>query len=279
MGRRVFQRKIERANKLAVKRVRCLEMKLEDKVAVVTGSVRGLGWEIAHAYAQEGAKVTIWDLDQSLVDKAVERLGLAPERVLGVKADVSVEEDVINSVQRVMSTFHTIDVWVNNAGFAWPREGPWDLEIVDVPFQAWLKILGTNLNGVFLCSREALKIMRPQGRGSIINISSEQGKRGDPLRGPYCASKFGVEGLTQSMARENASYGVRINALDPGGRVAVERQRQKPSNKGQKMLSPDVIRPCAVYLASNESSNVTGQSLNAREWNQQHGIEVRYVEI
>jgi len=254
-------------------------MKLKDKVAVVTGSVRGLGWEIAHAYAQEGAKVTICDLDQFLVDKAVERLGLPSERVLGVKGDVSVEEDVINSVQRVMSKFHTIDVWVNNAGFAWPREGPWDLEIVDVPFQVWSKILGTNLNGVFLCSREALKIMRLQRKGSIINISSAQGRRGDPLRGPFCASKFGVEGLTQAMARENVSYEVRINALDPGGRMAVEWQRKKPSNKGQKMLSPDVIRPCAVYLASDESVGITGQSLDAAAWNAEHGIELKYVVI
>jgi len=254
-------------------------MKLKDKVAVVTGSVRGLGWEMAQAYAQEGAKVTICDLDQSLVDRAVKELGLPSERVLGVKADVSVEEEVINLVRRVVSKFHTIEVWVNNAGFAWPREGPWDLEVVDVPFQVWLKIVGTNLNGTFLCSREALKIMRIQRSGSIINISSIQGRRGDPLRGPYCVSKFGVEGLTQYLAKENVSYGIRVNALQPGGRAAVEWQRKKASNKGQKMLSPDVIRECAVYLASDESIGITGQSLDASEWNREHGIETKHVVI
>jgi 3-oxoacyl-[acyl-carrier protein] reductase len=150
---------------------------------------------------------------------------------------------------------------------------------VNTPFEVWLKVIGTNLNGVFLCSKEALRIMREQKNGSIINISSLQGKRGDPLRGPYCASKFAVEGLTEVMAKENSAYNVRVNALSPGGRVAVEWQQKKSSNKGSTMLSPNIIRDCAVYLASDESSNITGQHLDAMKWNQQNGIDVRWVEI
>lgn len=258
-------------------------MKLKDKVAGITGSVRGMGWQMAEAYAQEGAALIICDISQSDVDQAVERLGLPPDRVLGVKADVSVEKEVIFMFQRIREKFGRLDIWVNNAGFSWPRKAPLDLEgyteyeIADTPFEVWLKVLNTNLNGAFLCSREALKIMRRQKSGSLINISSKQVKRGDPLRGPYCASRFGVEGLTQVIAVENASYNIRANALDPGNIVGTEWQLKKASNKGKRMLSPDVVRPLAVYLASDEAKGITGQSIDAAEWNIQHGIEVKYV--
>ena len=195
-------------------------MKLHDKVALVTGSVRGLGWEIVQAFAEEGAKVAICDLSQSDVDKAVARLPLPSEKVLGVKADVTSERDVNNLFERTIEKFNRLDILVNNAGFAWPRGGPVNLELADTPLDVWLKVLDTNLNGTFLCSREALKIMRPQGGGSIINISSPQGKKGKLLRGPYCAAKFGVEGLTQVLALENEAHNIRANCLDPGGIVA-----------------------------------------------------------
>jgi len=251
-------------------------MKLSGKVAVVTGSVRGLGWEIAHAYALEGAKVVICDLDQSDVDEAVARLGLPAEGVLGVAADVSVEEDVVRLVQRIREKFDRIDVWVNNAGFAWPRGGPIDLEVVDTPFDVWLKVLNTNLTGTFLCSREVLKVMREHRNGAIINISSPQGKSGKPLRGPYCSAKFGIEGLSQVLSMENNSYNIRVNTLDPGGMVATEAILKIQGNKGNRMLSPNVIKDCAVYLASDDAAGTTGRSFIASEWNRQHGIEVKY---
>ncbi len=252
-------------------------MKLSGRVACVTGSVRGIGWEIVQAYAQEGAKVVICDLHRSDVDRAVEQLGLSGEKVLGVKADVTVEEEVVHLFRGIGEKFGRLDILVNNAGFAWPRGGPIDLEIVDTPFEVWLKVLNTNLTGTFLCSREALKMMRAQGYGAIINISSPQGKLGKALRGPYCAAKFGVEGLTQVMSLENSSYNIRVNTLNPGGIVATEAIRKIPGNKGKKMLSPEVIKPCAVYLASNEAVGITGRSFVASEWNGQHRIEVAYT--
>lgn len=95
--------------------------------------------------------------------------------------------------------------------------------------------------------------------------------------GAYCASKFGIEGLTQVMALENACYNLRVNALMPGGAVNTDRHRNNPRNKGKKALKPDVIRECAVYLASDEAAEITGQSLDAAEWNRQRGIEVQYT--
>ena len=147
-----------------------LTMKLSDKVALVTGSARGLGWEIVQAFAEEGARIAICDLAQSDVDQAVAKLGLPPARVLGIKADVTSERDVNDLFCRTLEKFTRLDVLVNNAGFAWPRGGPVNLEVAETPLDVWLKILDTNLNGTFLCSREALKIMRPQGtvRSSIF---------------------------------------------------------------------------------------------------------------
>jgi NAD(P)-dependent dehydrogenase (short-subunit alcohol dehydrogenase family) len=252
-------------------------MKLGGKVACVTGSVRGIGWEIVQAYAREGANVVLCDLHQADVDSALARLALPAEKVLGVTGDVTAEEDVARLFRAIKEKFGRLDILVNNAGFAWPREGPIDLEVADTPFEVWLKVLGVNLTGTFLCSREALRIMRAQGFGTIINISSPQGKLGKALRGAYSAAKFGVEGLTQVMALENSSHDIRVNALDPGGIVATEAIRKIPGNKGKKMLTPAVVRACAVYLASDESSGVTGRSLVATQWNEEHGVEVPYM--
>jgi NAD(P)-dependent dehydrogenase (short-subunit alcohol dehydrogenase family) len=252
-------------------------MKLRDKVALVTGSARGLGWEMIQAFAQEGARVAICDISQADVDGAAGKLGLPQGNVLGIEADVTSERNVIDLLGRTLEKFKRLDILVNNAGFAWPRGGPVNLELAETPLEVWLKVLGTNLTGTFLCSREALKIMRPHGSGSIINISSPQGKKGKLLRGPYCAAKFGVEGLTQVLALENAAYNVRVNCLDPGGIVATEAIKNIPGNRGMKMLSPEIVRPCAVYLASDESKGITGRSFVAIDWNEEHGFEVPYT--
>lgn len=252
-------------------------MKLHDKVALVTGSARGLGWEIVQALTDEGAKVAICDLTQSDVDAAAARLGVPPEKVLGVRADVTSERDVRDLIRRTIEKFARLDIVVNNAGFAWPRGGPVNLELAETPLDVWLKVLDTNLNGTFLCSREALKIMRPQGGGTIINISSPQGKKGKLLRGPYSAAKFGVEGLTQVLALENEAYHIRVNCLDPGGIVATESIRRIPGNRGVRMLSPAIVRACAVYLASDHSQGTTGKSLVATEWNREQGFEIPYT--
>ena len=252
-------------------------MKLDDKVALVTGSARGLGWEMIQAFTQEGAKVVICDLSQSDVDAAVARLGLPAEKVLGVRADVTSEHEVNDLFSCTLENFKQLDILVNNAGFAWPRGGPVNLELAETPLDVWLRVLDTNLTGTFLCSRQVLKIMRPQGGGSIINISSPQGKKGKLLRGPYSAAKFGVEGLTQVLALENAAYNIKVNCLDPGGIVATEAIRNIPGNRGIRMLSPAIVRACAVHLASDESSGITGRSLVATDWNQERGLEVPYT--
>jgi NAD(P)-dependent dehydrogenase (short-subunit alcohol dehydrogenase family) len=252
-------------------------MKLDGKVALVTGAARGIGWEIAQALAQEGARIAICDLVQRDVDEAVEKLKLPPESTLSARADVGFERDVVELLRQTAVKFGRLDILVNNAGFAWPRAGPVNLELANTPIEVWQRILETNLTGTFLCSREALKIMRPQGGGSIINISSPQGKQGKLRRGPYSAAKFGVEGLTQVLALENTIYRIRANCLDPGGIVATEAIRNIPGNRGLRMLSPEIVRACAIYLASDNSMDVTGHSLVAPDWNKEHGLPVPYM--
>ena len=252
-------------------------MKLRDKVALVTGSARGIGYEIAQAFATEGATLVLCDLAQSNVDAAVAKLKLPAAKTLGLEVNVTAESAVTDLFHRTLEKFGRLDVLVNNAGFAWPRGGPVNLELADTPLDVWLAVLNTNLNGTFLCSRAALGIMRRQRSGSIINISSPQGKKGKLLRGPYSAAKFGVEGLTQVLALENSEYGVRANCLDPGGIVATEAIKNIRGNRGVRMLAPEVVRPCAVFLASDESQAITGQSLVAPDWNQAHSLEVPYT--
>ena len=252
-------------------------MRLDGKIALVTGSARGIGWETAQALAHEGARVVLCDLAQGDVDEAAARLNSLSENILAVQADVTSERDVENLFRRTLEKFARLDILVNNAGFAWPRGGPVNLELAHTPLDVWRKVLDTNLTGAFLCSREALKIMHRQGGGSIINISSPQGKQGKLLRGPYSAAKFGVEGLTQVLALENAAHNIRANCLDPGGIVATEAIRNIPDNRGVRMLSPAVVRPCAVYLASDESIGITGQSMVAPDWNREHGLDVPYT--
>jgi NAD(P)-dependent dehydrogenase (short-subunit alcohol dehydrogenase family) len=120
---------------------------------------------------------SLCDLVQADVDAAAVRLALPPERVLAVRADVTSEPDVAELFQSTLDKFSRLDVLVNNAGFAWPRVGPVNLALADTPLDVWRKIIDTNLTGTFLCSREALKMMRVQDGGAIINISSPQGKR------------------------------------------------------------------------------------------------------
>lgn len=251
---------------------------LQDKVAIVTGASKGIGAGIAKRFGAAGASVVVnYASAKQDAERVVAEITAHGGKAIAVQGDMSKAADVQRLFAETAAAFGRLDILVNNAGFAWPREGPIDLELADTPFQVWLKVLNTNLTGTFLCSREALRLMRPQRFGTIINISSPQGKLGRALRGPYSAAKFGVEGLTQVMSLENSSHDIRVNALDPGGIVATEAIRKIPGNKGKKMLSPEIVRACAVYLASDESLGVTGRSFVATEWNEQHGIEVPYM--
>jgi 3-oxoacyl-[acyl-carrier protein] reductase len=178
--------------------------KLEGKVAVVTGGARGIGRGIAERLAAEGARVSVWDRDPALLDRAA----FAPQLVLGV--DVTDLASVEAGVVKTREALGSIDIFVNNAGINGPVIPTWDY-----PLDAWSQVLAVNLTGVFHCCRAVLPSMRERGQGRIVNVASIAGKEGNPGIGAYAAAKAGVIALTKSMARELVGTDILVNCVAP----------------------------------------------------------------
>ena len=234
-------------------------------VAIITGASRGLGRAVALRFAREGARLTICSRapeEVEIVAKDVRRLG---GEVLALKADVSQERDVDRLVAMTHKTFGRIDVLINNAGTLTPRASIDQVKVTD-----WDRTIATNLRGPFLCMRGVLPHMRAQGRGSIINVSSGAGKRPAPRWGPYAVSKFGVEGLTALAAEETRGQGIRVNAVNPGGTRTAMRSQAYPEEDPMRLPQPAELTGIFVYLVSEASREVTGMSLDAPEWLNQH---------
>ena len=238
---------------------------LNERVGLVTGGGAGIGREIARRFAREGMAVAVLDRDGAE--------GIAAEiGGLAVTADVTSEEEVSRAVETVLARFSRIDVLVNNAGIAWV--GP----ALEMPVEALQSMLRVNVEGVFIVSRAVLPHMIARRSGSIVNLASWAGKTGNAFFAGYSASKFAVIGLTQSLAREMAPHGIRVNAICPGivvdtaMRTAIEAQqrqyglpetaeREKSIPIGRVSVPEDVAR-VAAFLASDESSYMTGESIN-----------------
>lgn len=236
-------------------------MRLEGKVALITGASRGIGLAIARAYLQEGAAVALCARDAAALVAAAEGLrALGDEaRVLAQPCDVTRPEDVAALVAAVEAAFGRLDVLVNNAAVLGPR-----VPIADYPLEAWREVLEVNVTGVFLVTRAALPLMRRTGGGSIINLSSGVGRRGRARWGAYAVSKGAVEILTQILAEELAPEGIRVNAVNPGPTRTRMRAQAYPEEDPLSLPAPEEIVPIFVYLASEESRAITGQSLDAR---------------
>ena len=164
-------------------------------------------------------------------------------------------------VQAALEQFSKLDVLVNNASLLGPR-----VPIAEYPVSVWEDVVRVNLTGSFLMIREALKIMIPQRSGSIINVSSGVGRAGRARWGAYAASKFGVEGLMQVLSDEVREFGIRANSVNPGPTRTEMRALAYPEEDPLRLLTPDDIVPVFVYLASDDSATVTGQSLEAQDW-------------
>ncbi|MEM3161245.1 MAG: SDR family oxidoreductase, partial [Nitrososphaera sp.] len=178
--------------------------------AIVTGSGRGIGKETALMLARRGMDVAVCSRTQSEVDRAVDEIKRIRSGVLGMKCDVGDASDADKLVEATVKRFGSVDVLVNNAGVAILKQ------LVDTTEQEWDETMNSNLKSAFLCSKVVLPYMLEQKSGVIVNVSSGAGKSGFENLSAYCASKFGMMGLTESLAWEVASTRIRVMAICPG---------------------------------------------------------------
>ena len=243
-------------------------MKLEGKVAIVTGSSQGIGSGIALKFAEEGADVVVNYLKNDEKAEAVaDKIRSSGRQALVIKADASKSTDVNGLVQKTLDTFGKIDILVNNAGIFIGGE------IADLKEKIWDRVMAVNLKGVFLCCQAVGKYMiKNKVRGSIINIASISGRLPELNGNAYSPSKAGVISLSALLAVEWAGYGIRVNALSPGPVMTPLQEKiySTPElldarNRGIPMNrhgSPAEIGKAAVFLVSDDASYITGENLS-----------------
>jgi len=185
-------------------------MRLEEKVAIITGAASGIGKDIAIVFAREGAKVAIADLDQKLADATAREIDPSGKRAIGVAMDVSDEQQVDAGTAKVIDAFGALDILVSNAGIQIVAP------LVDFEFAKWKRLLAIHLDGAFLTTRAALRQMYKQNSGSIIYMGSVHSKEASVLKAPYVTAKHGLLGLAKVVAKEGAAHGVRANVICPG---------------------------------------------------------------
>lgn len=217
---------------------------LDGKVAIITGGNRGIGKGIAKGFAAEGASLTIAARDAALLTQTAEELRNRGAKVLAVPTDVTDEEQIKTLFKKAMNEYDRLDILVNNAGAF--DGGPID----ELSTEAWDKVIGVNLRAPFLCSREAMRIMKAQGEGGrIINVGSISAHRVRPNSAPYSSSKFGIWGLTQVTALEGRPHGITASCLQPGN-TFVERVQNRPQPPSEPMMDVDDLAQAAVLMAT-----------------------------
>lgn len=234
-------------------------MKLDGKVALVTGGGSGIGAAVARAFAREGADVMICGRRTDALAVTSEQITTAGGRAIALAADLMRGEDVGRLIGSLRERFGRLDVLVNNAGILGARA-----PIAEYPQDVWDAVLAANLTAVFRLTKAAVPLMRRGG--SIINVSSGVGRVGRAGWGAYAVSKFGVEGLTQVAADELRERGIRVNAVNPGGTRTAMRATAYPDEDPATLPSPDDVTPIFLYLASDDSVGVTGRAFDARGW-------------
>jgi NAD(P)-dependent dehydrogenase (short-subunit alcohol dehydrogenase family) len=236
-------------------------MKLKEKVALVTGGSRGIGKAVAAAYAREGAEVVVTARDLGSLEAAAKEIRNSGGRVVALQADVANRHQVKDLAKEINRRFGRLHVLLNNASLLGPR-----VPILEYPEEEWEAVMAVNLNGPYFVIKACLPLMTAGGEGSIINVSSGVGRIGKARWGAYAASKFGLEGLTQILAAELQPLHIRVNAVNPGGTRTTMRAAAYPEEDPLTLPTPEEITPVFVYLASDASRDVTGQSLEARDF-------------
>jgi 3-oxoacyl-[acyl-carrier protein] reductase len=239
-------------------------MEFSGKTVLVTGGARGIGRAIADVFAMKGARLAIADISVDSARSTAKELSSTGINAVAVELDVSKKEKVEKAFEIVVKEFGGIDILVNNAGITK------DSLLLRMTESDWDSVIGINLKGVFLCTKEALKIMVKQRSGRIINISSVVAFMGNPGQGNYSASKAGIVGLTKTVAREYASRGITVNAVAPGfiKTAMTDSLNENARNEMLKAIptgkfgTVEDVANAVVFLASAESGYITGQVLH-----------------
>jgi NAD(P)-dependent dehydrogenase (short-subunit alcohol dehydrogenase family) len=251
-------------------------MKLEGRVAIVTGGGGGIGRVIALRFTREGAAVVVAGPTDEKIKSVEKEILESGGRALAVRTDVADEPEVERMVAATLSAFGQVDILVNNAGVA----GPTAL-VHNISLEDWERTFAINLRGAFLCAKHVLPFLIERRSGRLINITSIAGLQAYAYRSPYCASKWGMIGLTQTLAQEGGQFGITANAIAPGPvrgprieRVIrnraeemklpyeeVVRQYVEPTAL-KRMVEEEDIAAMALFLASDEGGNITGETLN-----------------
>jgi NAD(P)-dependent dehydrogenase (short-subunit alcohol dehydrogenase family) len=242
-------------------------MKLENKIAVITGGGRGIGRAIAEAFAREGAKVVVTAARQKAeIEEVASRINGA-----ALLADVSKNDEVRRLVDSVILRFGRIDILVNNAarGMRFVNESfmtePRPFWEADV--DGWRLVIDTNITGVFLLTKAVVPHMLERGSGRIINISVSQETMRRKGFSPYGPSKAALESMSTIWAQELAGTGITLNVLLPGGATNTGMIPDSfPESRRKDLIDPQVMGPPAVYLASDEARDTNGQRIIAIEW-------------
>ncbi len=256
--------------------------RLAGKIALITGGGSGIGKAIAKCFVAEGATVVLAARNVENLEKTVKEIEAMGGKAVGIPTDITVESQVINAVQKTIDQFGQIDILVNNSGTGGPN-----CPVVEMKTDEWMETIMTDLTGSMLCSREVLKHMIPRKSGNIIAIGAEGGRvyagiSGYVNRSPYAAAKAGLAALIEAMAIEVGQYNIRVNQISAAGvngpRVqwVLGNLAKRQGKTIEEVTAENVVRyslgrfteesqigDVAVFLASEEASAITGQTINA----------------
>jgi 3-oxoacyl-[acyl-carrier protein] reductase len=240
-------------------------VKLKNRAVIVTGGARGIGKAIALAFFREGARVALVDVDKAILEATRNEIKKNEAEVIGIPCDITKSSEVTVMVDQVRNAFGRVDILVNNAGII--RRGT----IETVTEEDWDQVIAVNLKGTFNCCKAVAGIMKQQGYGKIINVSSIAGKMGDITSAPgYGPSKAGIDALTKTLARQLAPYGINVNGVAPHA-IETEMSAQWSDERRKEIIAsiplgrlgkPEDVANAVLFLASDEASFITGEILD-----------------